>query len=155
MKQHHYQLTLNWKDANRCGTTSYKAYSRDHQVSKSALTNIQLSSDPYFRGNPDKFNPEELLVSSLSSCHLLWYLHLCAENKIVVLEYNDNPEGWMVEEFDGGGQFKEVILRPEILIEGKEVSALAHSLHEEAHKKCFISRSCNFPVKIEAIIKCF
>lgn len=155
MKQHHYQLSLNWKDTNGCGTTSYKSYSRDHQVSKSTLTNIQLSSDPNFRGNPDKFNPEELLVSSLSSCHLLWYLHLCAENKIVVLKYNDSPEGWMEEESDGGGQFKEVILRPEILIEGKEVPALAYSLHAEAHKKCFIARSCNFPVKIEAIIKCF
>lgn len=106
------------------------------------------SSDPAFRGDPTRYNPEELLLASLSSCHMLWFLHLCAEAGIVVLDYVDNPTGVM-EETAEGGAFKEATLRPIVTVkEGSE--ALINELHQKANKKCFIANSVNFPVKHKA-----
>ena len=110
---------------------------------------IPGSSDPAFRGDPARYNPEELLVASLSSCHMLWYLHLCSVGRIVVTAYADRAEGTMIEEADGGGRFKGVMLKPEITVKPGTDLAKARALHAEAHKLCFIARSVNFPVAHE------
>ena len=86
---------------------------------------------------------------SLSSCHMLWYLHLCAEQKIVVQEYVDDAEGTMVEDAKRGGFFTEVVLRPAITLAAGSDAALAAQLHERAHHLCFVANSVNFPVRVK------
>lgn len=147
-KSHAYNVVTRWTGNLGTGTSEYRAYSREHEVlgaGKSAP--IPGSSDPVFRGDATRYNPEELLVASISTCHLLWYLHLCADAGIVVVAYADAAQGTMVEVEDGGGHFTEVVLRPRVTITRREQVQEALELHEKAHRLCFIANSVNFPVK--------
>ena len=146
--QHRYSVSLAWTGNDGTGTQSYGSYRRDHEIAAAGKSPIAGSSDPAFRGDGTRYNPEELLVASLSSCHMLWYLHLCAVNGIVVMEYRDAADGLLQEEDDGGGAFIGVVLRPRVTIlkGGDRDRALA--LHEQAHRLCFIARSVRFPVDV-------
>jgi organic hydroperoxide reductase OsmC/OhrA len=135
------------------GTSGYRDYRRSYDISSGEKTTIPGSSDPSFRGDRARWNPEDLLVASLSACHQLWYLHLCAEAGVVVNAYVDDASGVMEESGDGGGQFVEVILRPRVSLAAGSDHAKARSLHHEAHAKCFIARSVNFPVLCEPVIE--
>jgi organic hydroperoxide reductase OsmC/OhrA len=148
---HSYTVTVTWTGNTGTGTSGYREYQRSHEISASGKAAIAGSSDPAFRGDRTRWNPEELLVASLSTCHQLWYLHLCADAGIVVEAYEDEAAGVMEESSDGGGQFIEVILRPKVRLAPGSDQAKAHALHHEAHAKCFIARSVNFPVKCEPI----
>ncbi|MBS1665294.1 MAG: OsmC family protein [Bacteroidetes bacterium] len=148
-KEHHYQTRLRWTGNTGEGTSHYKTYSRDHLLFAGDKPEIPASSDPSFRGNPQRYNPEELLVVSLSSCHMLWYLHLCAVNGVVVVDYQDGAEGVMVETADGPGYFKEVVLKPVVLVATEAMLEKARALHHEANRYCFIANSVKFPVKHE------
>lgn len=148
-KEHHYRVALDWTGNQGQGTGSYTAYSRDHVIRATGKPDLVATSDTAFRGSPGRYNPEELLVSSLSSCHMLWYLHLCATNDIVVTDYQDEARGTMVEAPDGSGYFKEVTLYPVVTITDAGRIPRAMELHREASKKCFIANSCNFPVRHE------
>jgi organic hydroperoxide reductase OsmC/OhrA len=150
VKSHQYTTHVSWA-ANGEGTKTYRSYSRNFTITAQGKADIAGSSDPAFRGDALRYNPEELLVASLSSCHMLWYLHLCAVNGITVLEYRDAATGTM-EERDGSGQFVRVTLRPAIKVSAGNDLARAMALHEEAHRLCFIARSVNFPVEVEAKI---
>ena len=108
MKQHHYDLCVTWTGNRGEGTAAYKSYTRDHVIAVSGKPEIAGSSDPAFRGDVSRYSPEDLLVASLSACHMLWYLHLCAANRVVVTAYEDAAEGTMVEKEDGSGAFAEV-----------------------------------------------
>lgn len=119
-------------------------------LSAAGRPDLQGSSDPAFRGDAARWNPEDLLVASLSSCHMLWYLHLCAQAKITVLAYRDDASGTMVEDEGGGGRFTAAVLKPVVTIAAGGDVARAKALHEEAHRLCFIANSVNFPVTIEA-----
>lgn len=151
-KQHQYAVNILWTGNEGTGTRSYASYRRDHEITVAGKPPIQGSSDPAFRGDRARYNPEELLVASLSSCHMLWYLHLCAINGIVVLEYRDEAGGTLQEESDGGGAFVRVVLKPRVTLAkgGNRDQALA--LHEKAHHLCFIARSVAFPVEVAAEI---
>ncbi|MEX6686052.1 OsmC family protein [Danxiaibacter flavus] len=146
-KTHHYQTSLNWTGNTGQGTKSYTSYERSHIIAVENKPEIPASSDPSFRGDKTRYNPEELLVASLSSCHMLWYLHLCSEAGIIVESYSDTAKGEMTEEANGSGRFTEVILYPEVVISDAAKLELANELHEKAHQYCFIANSCNFPVK--------
>jgi organic hydroperoxide reductase OsmC/OhrA len=152
-KQHHYETTVRWTGNKGTGTSAYRAYSRDHEIAGPGLPAIPGSSDPAFHGNPSRYNPEVLLVASLSTCHMLWYLHLCAVNNVVVLEYEDRAGGTMEETADGGGRFLEVTLRPAITVTAESDLETAQRLHHDAHEKCFIANSVNFPVGCEPVIR--
>ncbi|MGA2961230.1 MAG: OsmC family protein [Candidatus Korobacteraceae bacterium] len=150
LKEHHYQLTATWTGNLGSGTSDYRAYSRDHEISggqKHGL--IPGSSDPAFRGDGSRYNPEELLVAALSTCHMLWVLHLCAEAGIVVTSYEDSPVGTMRENQDGSGEFIAAVLHPRMTIADGSRIQQARSLHHRAHQMCFIARSVNFPVSHE------
>lgn len=147
MKQHTYQVQVNWTGNDGEGTKTYKSYRRDHAIEVTDKPPIPGSSDPAFRGDATRYNPEELLVASLSSCHMLWYLHLCAVNHVTVVGYQDQASGAMQEDDDGSGSFVQVTLRPVVTIASGD-PAQAGALHEEAHRFCFIARSVNFPVEI-------
>ncbi|HEV2355790.1 MAG TPA: OsmC family protein [Puia sp.] len=148
-KQHRYGVSLRWTGNQGRGTSAYGAYSRDHVIQVAGKPELVATSDTAFRGSPGRYNPEELLVSSLSSCHMLWYLHLCATNDIVVTGYEDEARGTMVETADGGGYFREVTLNPVVTITDAARIPRAMELHREAARKCFIANSCNFPVRHE------
>lgn len=152
-QQHHYSVEVKWTGNLGEGTSSYRSYSRNHEITAAGKPTLPGSSDPTFRGDPQRYNPEELLVSALSTCHLLWYLHLCAEAKITVLEYVDEASGVMEETPDGGGRFTEVTLRPQVVIAAGGDVARAEQLHERAHHLCFIANSVNFSVRCEPRIR--
>jgi organic hydroperoxide reductase OsmC/OhrA len=146
MKQHEYNIKTTWTGNRGEGTLSYKAYDRSHIISIEGKVDIQGSSDAAFRGDKSKHSPEELFVSTLSACHMLWYLHLCAVNNVVVQQYTDNATGLMEEELNGSGRFTKVILKPEVIVETGSMIEKANSLHSEAHRMCFIANSVNFPI---------
>lgn len=146
-KQHLYKTNLVWKGNKGSGTMDYRSYDRDFEVEINGKTPIQGSSDSVFLGDKSKYNPEDLLLSSVSSCHMLWYLHLCSKNGIVVIDYKDNAEGIMSENADGSGRFTEIVLKPEVVISNASDINIANALHSDANKMCFIANSLNFPVK--------
>jgi len=152
-KEHRYTIAVDWTGNQGTGTSAYKAYGRAHDIRSAGKPTIPGSSDPAFRGDPARYNPEELLVASLSTCHMLWYLHLCAVGGIVVTAYADRAEGTMIEEADGGGRFTGVVLKPEVTVRPGADLAKARALHAAAHEKCFIARSVNFPVTHEPTIR--
>lgn len=147
MKQHLYKTTVTWTGNKGSGTSDYRKYERSHTISAEGKSDILCSSDPAFRGDKTKYNPEDILVGSLSGCHMLWYLHLCAENGVVVTNYTDHASGIMAENADGSGQFSEVTLSPQVTVQDASMIAKANALHEKAHAMCFIARSVNFPVR--------
>lgn len=147
MKEHVYQARIEWTGNKGSGTDNYNSYGRDHNIIIKNKPLINCSSDSAFLGDETKHNPEDFLVSSLSSCHMLWYLHFCSVNKIIVEHYIDDAEGIMLEEKDGKGRFKEVILKPYVTVQSKEMAELAMELHKKANEYCFIANSVNFPVK--------
>ncbi|NUN99091.1 MAG: OsmC family protein [Saprospiraceae bacterium] len=144
--QHHYRLTLQWTGNKGTGTSHYRAYERSHTIIADNKVEILGSSDPAFRGDPTKHNPEELLVAALSSCHMLSYLHLCAVAGVVVTAYVDQASGTMVETADGGGHFTEVTLNPVVTVAEPAMMEKANALHGKASEVCFIANSVNFPV---------
>lgn len=148
MKTHDYNVRVTWTGNNGEGTRTYTAYRRDHLIEAEGKQPVLASSDPHFRGDGTRYNPEELLVASLSSCHMLWYLHLCALNHITVIEYRDDACGLMEESADGSGKFVRVVLKPAVKISSGDHDK-ARSLHHDAHHMCFIANSVNFPVDCE------
>ncbi|MBI3579321.1 MAG: OsmC family protein [Ignavibacteriales bacterium] len=145
-QEHHYKATIRWTGNKGEGTKDYRAYARDHIVSIENKQDILASSDPSFRGDKTRHNPEELLVVALSSCHMLWYLHLCAVAGVVVVDYIDQATGTMVETANGAGKFKEATLFPTVTVKESSMVEKANELHKKATEMCFIANSCNFPV---------
>jgi organic hydroperoxide reductase OsmC/OhrA len=153
MKAHHYRVNITWTGNRGKGTASYTSYEREHIITTGSKPVIPGSSDPAFRGDITRYNPEELLVASLSSCHMLWYLHLCTVAGVNVVEYVDDATGVMEETADGGGRFTEVTLYPVITVAREDMVDIADGLHEKANALCFIANSCNFPVHHKPIYK--
>jgi organic hydroperoxide reductase OsmC/OhrA len=146
---HKYYVTNRWTGNRGTGTSAYSAYSRNHELSgaeKGAA--IPGSSDPMFRGDRTRYNPEELLVGALSACHMLWVLHLCADAGIVITAYHDDAVGEMAEHEDGSGEFTRVVLHPRMVITDAARMAEAEAIHKRAHRVCALARSMNFPVDL-------
>jgi organic hydroperoxide reductase OsmC/OhrA len=151
-KRHSYRLTVRWTGNRGEGTSGYTRYGREHVIDADGKPEITGSSDPAFRGDPSRYSPEDLLVASVSACHMLWYLHLCSDAGIVVVDYADDAMGTMIEDDDGGGRFSAMVLRPHAIIAAGSDAVLAESLHEEAHRKCFIANSVAFPIACEPTV---
>jgi organic hydroperoxide reductase OsmC/OhrA len=149
---HHYNATVKWTGNLGLGTHNYKAYERSHSIAIGGKPDIEASSDPAFRGDKSKHNPEDLLLSALASCHMLWYLHLCADAGVVVVGYVDNATGVMVETPNGSGRFTDVTLHPCVAVADKSMVEMALSLHARAHGMCFIANSVNFPIHHRPIV---
>jgi organic hydroperoxide reductase OsmC/OhrA len=148
---HQYRIRLDWTGNRGTGTSGYRDYDRRHELRADGKAMIEGSSDPGFRGDADRWNPEELLVASLAQCHLLWYLHLAADAGVLVTDYTDQAVGSMRLNPDGSGQFTEVVLRPRVSVASAGMVELAQRLHERVHSMCFIARSVNFPVHTEPV----
>jgi organic hydroperoxide reductase OsmC/OhrA len=145
MAEHHYQLEVVWQGSRSNGTTGYRDYGRQVLVCAEGKPELLGSADTAFRGDADRWNPEELLVAALSQCHLLSYLHVAVSNGIVVTAYEDHPVGTMLQE-GAGGRFTGVTLRPVVTIADPAQVDVAMSIHHEASQACFIAASVNFPV---------
>lgn len=151
-KVHQFEAIVRWTGNTGSGTTSYKAYDRTWDLQTPGKPVMHCSNDPGLGGDPSKYNPEDMLIAALSSCHMLWYLHLCAVAGVVVVEYVDRAGGTLQINKDGSGQFISATLRPQILISARSDLAKAKSVHNEAHQHCFIARSVNFPVGCDPAI---
>jgi organic hydroperoxide reductase OsmC/OhrA len=152
-RAHKYQSNLIWTGNIGQGTSGYQNYTRDYTIQINGKVDMAGSADAAFRGDASKHNPEELLLMALSSCHMLWYLHLCADVGVIVTAYQDQAEGTMLEQDNGMGKFTEVILHPRVTVKDKSMLEIAESLHVKAHAYCFIANSVNFPVKHVPIIE--
>jgi organic hydroperoxide reductase OsmC/OhrA len=144
--EHSYCATIRWTGNLGQGTSHYKNYERSHTIEIAHKPTIAGSSDPSFRGDRGKHNPEDLFLSSLAACHMLWYLHLCATNGVIVVEYMDRATGIMKESTDGSGYFTQVTLSPVVAVTAPGMVEKATSLHQEAHRLCFIANSVKCPV---------
>jgi organic hydroperoxide reductase OsmC/OhrA len=142
-KQHQYELEITWTGNQGTGTSAYKAYSRSHRLSIAGKKEIACSSDSPFMGDPALHNPEDFFLASLSSCHMLWYLHLCADAGVVVIAYDDQAKGTLTIDENGKGRFTEVILSPNITVTEASMISTAIALHQKAHEFCFIANSCS------------
>jgi organic hydroperoxide reductase OsmC/OhrA len=152
-QDHHYAVFVRWTGNTGLGTSAYEAYERSHEIHVSGKSIIFGSSDPAFRGNPARHNPEEMLVAALSTCHMLWYLHLCGAAGVVVTAYEDQAEGTMEESSNGAARLTNVTLKPRVRITRGSALECAKALHHRAHQLCFIANSVNFPVKREAVVE--
>jgi organic hydroperoxide reductase OsmC/OhrA len=150
-RSHTYETVVTWTGNRGTGTSGYRDYSRDHDVAAAGRADIAGSSDPAFRGDRSRWNPEQLLVAALAQCHLLWYLHLCADAGVVVTGYVDRAGGTMTETGDTG-HFTEVVLRPEVTVASPDMVEPATRLHADAHRACYIANSVNFPVRHEPTV---
>lgn len=151
-ENHNYHSKIIWTGNRGTGTSAYRAYDRTWDLAVAGKATIHCSNDPLLGGDPEKYNPEDLLISALSSCHMLWYLHLCSERGVTVTAYEDNPVGIGENEPSGKGRFIEAVLRPRITITPESDRETALALHDKIHEFCFIARSVNFPVRHEVEI---
>ena len=152
-KEHYYAVEVRWTGNLGEGTKSYQSYARTYDIISGPKPMISGSSDPAFRGNQDRWNPEDLMVAAVSACHKLWYLHLCAVAGVNVVAYVDRAQGVMIENDKRGGYFTGVTLRPEVTVTADSDTAKAAALHHDAHEKCFIANSVNCPIRCEPSIK--
>lgn len=150
--EHQYRVSIEWTGNQGSGTSGYRDYGRNHEIRAEGKPTIPGSSDPAFRGDPARWNPEDLLVASASACHKLWYLHLCSEAGIVVEAYVDHAVGTMIDTATQGG-FTRIVLHPRVTIRAGGDVALAERLHHAAHEKCYIANSVNFPIECEPVIE--
>ena len=150
-RSHNYKVSVKWTGNNGTGTSGYADYGRNHTITSPGKPDIDASADTPFRGDAARHNPETLLLSALSTCHMLWYLHLCADAGIIVTDYTDDAEGVLVLPETGSGHFSSVVLRPVVTITNAEQAGQANALHHKANEKCFIANSVNFTVHHEPV----
>lgn len=152
LSEHHYLVQVTWTGNRGVGTSSYRSYTRDHEVSSANVPVILGSADPTFHGNAERWNPEQLLLAALAQCHMLSYLHMAVKNGVVVTAYEDAAEGTMRLNPDGSGEFIGVTLKPRVTITDSTAKHTAQSIHSAAAAACFIGRSVNFPVLHEPVV---
>jgi organic hydroperoxide reductase OsmC/OhrA len=149
--EHHYKITTIWQGIKGEGTNNVRTYDRSHIVHNNGKPDLHLTTDNAAVGDNSKLNPEDLLVSAISSCHMLSYLYLCALENIIVTEYIDQATGIMIENSNGGGQFKAVTLNPNMKVKQETMIPKAIELHHKAHEICYIANSVNFEVRCNPI----
>lgn len=150
--EHKYNITLTWTGNKGSGTSGYRAYARDYDLTADGKPVIPGSSDPAFLGDPSRHNPEDLFLASVASCHMLWFLHLASSAGIVVTSYSDVAEGFMKTRADGSGEFTSIVLRPHVTITDKSKTAEAEALHHKVGDLCFIARSIKTPIEHDVTV---
>lgn len=150
--EHLYRLRATWTGDRGSGTSGYRDYDRSVSLEVTGKQTLEVSADKPFRGDPAKWNPEEMLLGALSECHLLSYLHACVTTGVVVVSYSDDATGTLVEDGKGGGAFTEVVLRPRVVVADEAMIEVARAAHRQAREWCFIANSVNFPVRHEPVV---
>ncbi|RWR22705.1 OsmC family peroxiredoxin [Microbacterium enclense] len=150
--EHQYRLQATWTGDRGTGTSGYRDYDRSVSLVVDGKPLLEASADTPFRGDPAKWNPEELLLAALSECHLLSYLYACVKTDVVVVSYRDDASGTLVEDGKGGGAFTDVLLRPQVVVAEESMVEAAIAAHRQAREWCFIANSVNFPVRHEPVV---
>ncbi|MBC7788611.1 MAG: OsmC family protein [Anaerolineae bacterium] len=150
---HEYTARLIWDGNTGEGTTSYASYGRQYRVLVAGKPDLSGTADPAFRGEADKHNPEDLFLTSISACHMLFYLSLCARQGVRVLAYEDTVQGSLAVDVNGGGKFETITLHPHVTIAADADLALAEQLHDKAHELCFIANSCSVPIRHQVTVQ--
>ncbi|TQJ32559.1 OsmC family protein [Microbacterium sp. SLBN-146] len=150
--EHRYSVRTTWTGDRGTGTSGYRDYDRSVTMDIDGKPSLLASADKPFRGDPSRWNPEDLLVAALSECHLLSYLHACVTAGVVVVAYEDHATGVMRQDGKGGGAFHEVVLRPRVTVVDSSMTDAALAAHAQANAWCFIANSVNFPVRHEPTI---
>lgn len=153
MHAHSYEIRLVWDGNRGSGTADYTGYARDYRVQVGGKPDLAGSADPMFRGAAERYNPEDLFVAAVASCHMLFYLALCGRSGVQVVAYEDRAVGRLVYEAGGGGRFEEILLRPRITISDGSKAELAERLHRSAQQRCFIANSCSVPIRHEVVVR--
>ena len=153
MNTHQFKIELDWKLPLKTNNTNQRTYIKSHTIYIKDKPNLEVSAAKVFKGDPKLYNPEDLLLSSLTSCHMMSYLYCCAQNNVEVISYSDESEAFLEVNSDGSGRITKVILNPIVCITDPNQIELANSLHKEANRLCFIANSCNFIVEHNSI--CF
>ena len=148
--KHLFNAEINWNSNQIQEDSTKRFYSKSHKIVIEGKPVLNVSAAKAFKGDPELYNPEDLLLSSLVSCHMMSYLYVCSQNGIEVLEYSDNAEATLEVAADGSGHFVEVLLKPKVKISNSDKIELALELHKKANELCFIANSCNFSVLHEA-----
>lgn len=148
--KHLFKATVQWTSEQNQEDSSKRFYSKSHQINIEGKPVLNVSAAKAFKGDPELYNPEDLLLSSLVSCHMMSYLYVCAQNGIEVLTYSDAAEATLEVSPDGSGRIVEVRLYPKVKIANADKIELANELHKKANQLCFIANSCNFPVVHQA-----
>lgn len=151
-REHRYALRTTWTGDRGTGTSGYRDYDRSVTIEIDGKPALAASADKPFRGDPARWNPEDLLLAALSECHLLSYLHACVQAGVVVVGYRDEATGVMVEDGRNGGAFREVVLRPHVIVAEAAMTDAATAAHAQAHEWCFLANSVNFPVRHEPTV---
>jgi organic hydroperoxide reductase OsmC/OhrA len=149
---HHYAVDIDWQGNLGSGTSGYRDYSRQVEIRSIAADPIAGSADKPFRGDPERWNPEQLLLAALAQCHLLSYLYAAVTAGVVVTDYRDSAVGTMTEDGAASGAFTDVLLRPVVTVASADMVEAATAAHAEANRLCFIANSVNFPVRHEPTI---
>lgn len=147
--EHHFKASLKWTGNTGMGTATYTAYDREHRFAVEGKDPINLSSAPVFRGDAEKYNPEDMLIYAVSSCHMLWFLHCCADAGFIAIEYSDTPEGTLSIDKNGIGKFTSIILKPTVVFKSPISQEQLRLLHDKAHTHCFIANTLSCPVEVE------
>lgn len=144
--EHH--AAIAWKRTSADYT--YDSYNRAHDWRFEAVT-VPASSAPAFKGTPERVNPEEAYVASLSSCHMLTFLALAAKKRWSLDSYDDAAVGYLEKNEAGKLWMARVILRPKVVwSRGVAVSQdELEALHHIAHEGCFIASSVKTDVTVE------
>jgi organic hydroperoxide reductase OsmC/OhrA len=150
---HTYESTLVWTGAGNTGTSDYRSYGRSYCLRTEGKPELLGSAHPDFRGDPARRDPEDLFLAAVSACHMLSYLALCARHGIRVLAYEDHARGVLTLESHGGGSFRQIELRPVIVVSEDSDRALASKLHARAHERCFIANSCSVPITCRPTVR--
>lgn len=145
-------MRATWAGDRGTGTSGYRDYDRAVTIEIDGKPTILASADRPFRGDPARWNPEDLLLAALSECHLLSYLHACVQAGVVVTAYQDDATGVLALDGRGGGAFREVVLRPRVTVADATMTDAATAAHAQANAWCFIANSVNFPVRHEPTI---
>jgi organic hydroperoxide reductase OsmC/OhrA len=143
---HSYRISIRWTGNSGTGTSAYRAYERSHIISSAGKESLEASSDAMFRGDKSKYNPEDLFIAALSSCHMLSYLHVCVTEGVIVTAYSDDAEGILEVDSNGSGRIISVTLFPHVTVAEESMRKKADELHHKASKLCFIANSCSCPV---------
>lgn len=143
---HLFKVALNWMKKDNISSSLSRIYTKSHHISIEGKPDLEVSAAKAFKGDPNLYNPEDLLLSSLTSCHMMSYLYCCMQYKIEVISYQDHSEATLQVNPDGSGKIVKVDLFPDIIISDSSQIELAISLHKKANELCFIANSCNFPV---------
>jgi len=145
---HHFTAHIEWTGNTGTGTSSYTAYQRSHVLMADGKQPVSCSSAPVFRGDGTLYNPEDMLLYSVAACHMLWFLHCCADAGVVVTAYKDSPEGILQSDANGTSRFTEIILHPQVTLADPSRAGELDGLHKKAHLNCFIANSLTTKVSI-------